>query len=199
MIRRLPIVPTLLVAIAVAVMVALGVWQLGRAEEKRALLDRYERARSQPPVSFPTLPLADEDLPLFRRATGFCVQPVGRRAVAGSNRSGESGYAHLVTCRTGAEGPGMVVELGWSKDPQARFEWNGGPVSGIIAPDGRNRIRLVSLAAPAGLQPVALPSSDRIPNNHMAYAIQWFLFAVIAVVIYLLAAARRSRPDGTGQ
>ena len=45
MIRRLPIVPTLLVAIAVAVMVALGVWQLGRAEEKRALLDRYERAR----------------------------------------------------------------------------------------------------------------------------------------------------------
>jgi len=30
-----------------------------------------------------------------------------------------------------------------------------------------------------------------IPNNHLAYAVQWFLFAGIAGVIYALALKRR--------
>jgi cytochrome oxidase assembly protein ShyY1 len=37
------------------------------------------------------------------------------------------------------------------------------------------------------LEPSAPPSIEQIPNNHRSYAIQWFLFALIAVVIYLLA------------
>ena len=41
---RLPLVPTLIVAGAVAVMVALGVWQLGRAEWKGDLIARYTAA-----------------------------------------------------------------------------------------------------------------------------------------------------------
>lgn len=193
---RLPLIPTILVAFAVATMVALGFWQIERAGEKRQLLDRYEAAKTAPPVAFPTIPLADESLPLFRRATGYCLQPLDRRAVAGANRAGESGYAHLVTCRTGAEGPGMTVELGWSRDPAQAFEWTGGEVVGVIAPDRRDRIRLVSLQSPPGLQPAALPSSDRIPNNHLAYAVQWFLFAAAAVIIYLLAVRKKWLASG---
>ena len=70
MARKLPIIPTIVVAAAVAVMLGLGVWQLQRAGEKQKLLQRYAEAERLPPIAFPTLPLTDEQLPLFRHATG---------------------------------------------------------------------------------------------------------------------------------
>ena len=191
MIRRLPIIPTILVLAAVAVMIGLGIWQLQRARWKDGLVARYARAETLPPVEFPTVPLRDEQLPLFRHATGVCLRPVGQRAVAGENRAAEPGYVHIVDCTTGAEGPGMSVEVGWSKDPNAKVNWNGGPVSGIIAPDRRMRIRLVAASAPPGLEPSATPSLSAIPNNHRSYALQWFAFALIALVIYGLAVRKR--------
>ena len=195
MIRKLPLLPTLVVGIAVATMIALGFWQLRRAEEKDALLDRYRAAQNQPPISFPTSPMHSDRLPLFRYSTGVCLRPVAKRSTAGQNRSGETGYVHIVDCSTGAEGPGMSVELGWSRNPNVALNWTGGPVSGIIAPDSRTRMRLVAATAPPGLEPSAPPSIDRIPNNHRNYAVQWFLFALIAAVIYGLA-LRKKLKDG---
>ncbi len=190
MIRRLPLIPTILVAFAVAAMIGLGVWQLGRAREKEALLASYAAARGQPPIAFPTGPVG-EPLPLFRRATGYCLQPVSRRVLAGRNRADEPGYVHIITCRTGAEGPGMAVQVGWSKDPRAEFRWAGGEVGGVIAPDRKYRMRLVADGAAPGLQPSAMPSMESIPNNHRMYAVQWFLFAAIAAIIYGLAVRKR--------
>ena len=85
----------------------------------------------------------------------------------------------------------MAVELGWSKDPNAQWQWNGGPVTGVIAPDREYRMRLVAASAPNGLEPSALPSIESIPNNHRLYAVQWFLFAAIALLIYVLALRKR--------
>ena len=195
MIRKLPLLPTLIVGLAVAVMIALGVWQLRRAGEKEQLLDRYRAARNLPPIAFPTGPIHSDRLPLFRHATGVCLRPVAKRSSAGRNRSGEPGYVHIVDCSTGAEGPGMSVELGWSKNPNAAVKWPGGPVSGIIGPDRRTRMRLVAATAPPGLEPSALPSIAEIANNHRSYAVQWFLFALIAVTIYLLALRRKLRDE----
>ncbi|HEY6048101.1 MAG TPA: SURF1 family cytochrome oxidase biogenesis protein, partial [Sphingomicrobium sp.] len=107
MTRRLPLVPTLVVAAAVALMIGLGVWQLQRAKWKQGLLQRYAMAEQLPPITWPTVPLKSEQLPLFRHATGVCLRPVGRRAIAGENRAGEPGYVQIVHCVTGAEGPGM--------------------------------------------------------------------------------------------
>ncbi|HXG80661.1 MAG TPA: SURF1 family cytochrome oxidase biogenesis protein, partial [Sphingomicrobium sp.] len=39
MTRRLPLVPTILVGFAIAVMIGLGIWQLDRREQKQALLE----------------------------------------------------------------------------------------------------------------------------------------------------------------
>jgi len=191
MIRRLPIIPTIVVLAAVAVMIGLGIWQLQRARWKEGLIHRYAEAERLPPITFPTEPLRDNQLPLFRNATGVCLRVVGQRAVAGENRGGEPGYAHIVDCATGAEGPGMSVEVGWSKDPNAKVNWKGGPVSGVIGPDSRTRMRLVAAGAPPGLEPSAPPSLATIPNNHRSYALQWFAFAAIALVIYGLAVAAR--------
>ena len=135
----------------------------------------------------PTAPF-DGPLPLFRWATGFCQKVVGHRASEGRNRQGEIGWAQIVDCATGAEGPGMSVELGWSKDPNAKVNWSGGLVSGMIVRDRIHRIRLVAAAAPPGLEPVAIPSAESAmpvtPARNRFYALQWFSFAAIALIIY---------------
>ena len=193
MIRRLPLIPTILVALAVATMIGLGLWQIGRAREKEAVIARYAAARTMPPISYPTGPVAADRLPLFRHATGMCLQPAGRRTAPGQNRGGEPGFVHIVECRTGAEGPGMNVQLGWSKNPNAPINWPGGLVSGVIAPDRDGGMRLVAASAPPGLEQSAEPSVGSIPNSHRSYAVQWFLFAGLALLIYLLAVRQRAK------
>ena len=191
---RLPLLPTILVGLAVAVMIGLGIWQLQRRAQKEALLGAYRAAEGQPPIGWPAIPPKDP-LPLFRHATGNCLQVVGFRTTAGQNAQGEPGYLVIADCRTGAEGPGLSVELGWSKDPNAGRAFQGGLVSGMIAPDRLSRMRLVAATPGPGLAASASPSPANIPNNHLSYAIQWFLFALIAVVIYLLALRQRARKE----
>lgn len=197
MTRRFPVVASIIVASAVALMIGLGIWQLQRAKWKEALLAQYSRAQEQPPITWPTVPLKADQLPLFRHATGVCLHPVASRATAGENNAGEPGYVQIVECTTGAEGPGMSVEVGWSKNPNAKVNWGGGPVSGIIAPDQKSGMRLVAGSAPPGLEPSAPPSLKSIPNNHRSYALQWFSFAAIALLIYGLALRRRWKEERT--
>ena len=195
MIRRLPLVPTILVAAAVAVMIGLGVWQLKRAVWKERLIAQYAAAEKLPPIVWPTAPFDSEQLPLFRYATGMCVRTIGKRALAGENLSGEPGYVHVVDCVTGAEGPGMSVQVGWSKNPNVRVQWAGGPVSGIIVPDRVTRMRLVAASAPPGLEPSAPPSAAAAatitPAGHRMYAATWFALAAAALIIYMLVVMKR--------
>jgi len=192
--HRLPLIPTILVALAVATMIGLGIWQLERRKEKEALLADYAAAANLPPIGWPVVP-PKEPLPLFRSATANCLSVVGFRTAAGQNLKGEPGYLIIADCRTGAEGPGVSVELGWSKNPNAGRAYRGGLVSGVIAPDKLSRMRLVAASAGPGLMASAPPSPAIIPNNHFSYAIQWFLFAGIAVTIYLLALRQRWRKE----
>lgn len=194
---RIPIVPTLVVLAAAAVMIGLGDWQLRRAKWKEGLLAQYANAETLPPVVFPTMPVPGNQLPLFRHATGVCLRVAGHRAVAGENQAGEPGYVHILDCSTGTEGPGMAVQVGWSKDPNAKVNWAGGPVSGIIVPDRVSRIRLVAATAPPGLQPSKTPSvataSAITPAGHRGYAATWFGLAAVALAIYAIAVRRRLR------
>jgi cytochrome oxidase assembly protein ShyY1 len=194
MTRRLPLVPTILVALAVMTMIGLGIWQLERRKEKEALLTTYAAAANLPPIGWPSVP-PKEPLPLFRAATGNCLSVVGFRTAAGQNRQGDPGFLVIADCRTGAEGPGLSVELGWSKDPNAGHDFRGGLVSGLIAPDRLSRMRLVAATPGPGLAASAPPSPSIIPNNHLSYAVQWFLFAGIAVTIYFLALRQRWRKE----
>lgn len=195
--KRLPLTPTLVVTAAIAVLISLGVWQLKRALWKEGLLARYAAAANLPPISWPTAPLDADQLPLFRYATGVCVRPLGTRAIAGENRAGEPGYVHIVDCATSAEGPGMSVQVGWSKNPNQRVEWAGGPVSGIIVPDRVSRMRLVAASAPPGLEPSAEPSPETAsaitPAGHRMYAATWFALALAALIIYMIVLMKRGR------
>lgn len=190
---RFPLVPTLIVTAAVTVMIGLGIWQLQRKGEKEALIAQYRAASTLPPVAFPSVPREDDNL-LYRRATGFCLEPLGWRSTAGRNEAGDTGWSHIVSCRTGGlEGPGMQVDMGWSKSSAPPAGWTGGEVIGVIAPDRLHEIRLVSSRPAPGLVPSAPPSPESTPNNHLMYAIQWFFFAAAAAVIYVLALRKRQR------
>ncbi len=182
---RLPVLPTLVVVAAVATMIALGVWQLQRRAEKQALLATYAAAQGLPPIAWPVR-IDPRDPPLFRRSAMQCARVTDWRTEAGRNRRGDTGWVHVASCDTG----GRAV-VGWSQLPDPP-PWVGGMVQGVIGPD-RDGIRLVATAPAPGLQPARPPSLEDVPNNHLAYALQWFFFAAAALVIYLLALRRRTR------
>lgn len=189
--RPLPVLATLVVAVAVAIMLALGVWQLQRAEEKAALLARYQRAVSiSTPVPWPRT-AREAQQALYRRSSLECREVRAITERAGRSAAGEMGWAHVATCALPGGGTADVA-LGWSRDPAAPARWRGGRVDGIIGPQGRG-IRLVAAPPQAGLAPLATPNPADMPDNHLSYAVQWFLFALTAVVIYLLALRRRWR------
>lgn len=196
--RRWPVVPTMVVVLAVATMIGLGLWQLlDRRPRKLAYIAQIEANPAKPPIAFPAAP---DDALLFRRSAGRCLEPRDIR-VAGA---GAAGFRVIADCRTGAEGPGMVVQLGTTRDPQAKPRWLGGEVRGHIAyapstisvlarlydhrPD---RLMLVAEPPLAGLAPNLRPDVSAVPNPHLSYAIQWFFFAGSAAVIYALALRRR--------
>ena len=200
MTKRIPVFPTILVTLAIAAMIGLGLWQLlDRLPKKEAFLAQLAANPARPTMAFPRFP--DETL-LFRRASGLCLQPTAIK-LAGA---GKSGFRAIAEGRTGAEGPGMVVQLGTTRDPMTKVNWPGGDVSGYIshAPDGRSligslfdhtpqRLMLVADTPQAGLNPNGKPDLASVPNNHLAYAGQWFFFAAIAAIIYTLALRRRPR------
>ena len=89
----------------------------------------------------------------------------------------------------------MSVEVGWAQDPNAKFNWPGGLVSGVIVPDRRTGMRLVAATSPPGLQPSKVPNaktaSPVTPAGHRLYAATWFSLAAIALIIYGFALRRR--------
>ncbi len=205
---RIPILPTLLVILAVLTMIGLGLWQLDRRAEKRDAIALAQANPQRPSVAFPMLPPVAPDL-LFRPSSVHCLRVVDWRVEAGRAADGSTGYRHIAECATGAEGPGVLVAVGVGQKPDQRPDWPGGQVAGWISqePDHRAllsriggkapplRPMLIARSAPPGLKPLAPPSAADLPNNHLAYAVQWFIFAALAMLIYGLALRRR----GTGK
>jgi surfeit locus 1 family protein len=201
-----PVFASLIVALAVAIMIGLGVWQLGRAEEKDALLARYKANMELPATAYPATNPADHEY-LYRMVSANCLRVVEWRELAGRTADGRSGWRHIATCATGAEGPGFLVDMGVSEGPEPTVAWTGGLVRGraTLEPDQHSafarmlgnvaplRLMIVAEAPAPGLSASAPPDPSSVPSNHRSYAGQWFLFAAIATVIFLLAVRQRRR------
>jgi cytochrome oxidase assembly protein ShyY1 len=184
--RRFPIFATLLVLVAVVIMIRLGFWQLSRAAEKEALIARYAQAQTlSADVPFPESAEAAAPL-LYRHAQVDCRSVQAIAGVAGHNAKGETGLSQMADCVL-ADGTKARVVIGWARDPAFKPAWSGGMVAGVIAPGPR----LVTDVPVAGLEANARPDPADVPNNHMAYAVQWFLFAATALVIYGIAVRKR--------
>lgn len=188
--RRIPVVATVIVLCAVATMIGLGLWQLERRQWKEALLVRYADALADDAaVKWPTDPHQFTST-YFRRSTVICASDVKLSAMAGRNAAGEAGWVQIAECLNDS-GARAAVQLGWSRDP-APIAFAGGAFAGRIAPYGSS-VRLVADPPMAGLEANAAPDPREIPNNHLAYAVQWFFFAATALIIYVIALRRRTR------
>lgn len=184
--KSVPILPTIIVVAAVLTMIALGIWQLGRADEKEALLARYAAAGDNAEtVPFPTSGEGTDVL--YRRSTVDCTEVLSIDASAGTSERGGKGWAQKAMCAHPDNPAGLLVYLGWSLEPTAP-QFTGGNVTGIIAPGPR----LVAMPPQAGLEQLARPDPADLPNNHLAYAGQWFFFALTALAIYFLALRKRA-------
>ncbi|QJQ31558.1 SURF1 family protein [Sphingomonas lacunae] len=205
-----PIGASIVVALAIAIMIGLGIWQLGRASEKDALIARYQTNMSLPPTAFPSINPADQDY-LYRTVSANCLRVTEWRELAGRTVDGRSGWRHIATCATGAEGPGILVDMGVSEGPGPDLAWVGGFVRGRVTlePDQQSafsrmlsdpaplRLMIVAETPAPGLVASAPPDPSSVPSNHRSYAGQWFLFAAMAAAIFILAVLQRRR-NGRG-
>ena len=191
-IRRWPILPTLLVVVSAAIMVMLGLWQLDRLAQKEALLADYARAQTMSAdAPWPGNNAEAITAVLYRHARLDCLSTTGEwQSIAGRNADDRTGYVHLIECAIG-DGRSAWVQAGWSPGPTPPA-WTGGEVGGYIAhyPAGGGA-KLVADTPLGGLEANAVPDPSELPNNHLAYAGQWFFFALIALVIYVLALRRK--------
>ncbi len=203
MTTKFPILPTIVVLLAVAAMVALGVWQLQRRTEKAALIAHATANLNRAPMPLPAR--ATDDL-LFARVSATCATPGDWTMTGGRSADDQPGYRHIVTCRS-PDGRSFRLDMGVAVDPKVRPRWAGGNVTGTLSqmPGGPTLLdRMTGRSAPAeplivsdtpapGLSPSRRPDPANLPDHHLAYAIQWFAFALAAGIIYLLALRRRSR------
>ncbi|MGB5323961.1 MAG: SURF1 family protein [Pseudomonadales bacterium] len=143
----------LFVLILLPVLLRLGFWQLERAEEKRALLARYEQQRSEPPLYPATLrALSSPERAAFRRVL-LRGEFLANRSLLLDNQvlDGRVGYQLLQPFLTDS-GDSFLVNRGWLPGAPDRS------VPGLPAQIGSVEI-LASVYIPAG-KPVLLAADD---------------------------------------
>jgi len=202
---------------AAAVCARLGVWQVHRLGERRALNARLEARLAEPALSLRSGVTAQPaDSLAYRRATARGVFAFPDQVIEGGRSYQGAPGVHVVTPVKFADGTGVLVVRGWTYSPDARTvdlaalsEPETTTVVGILVPpSGWGRVQPESVAvgypllpvllrrtetaagAPATLIPVPLPPRDNGP--HLSYAVQWFAFATIAVVGGVILALRQS-------
>ena len=114
-------------------------------------------------------------------------------AEAGRNLHGDAGWAFALDCRDSA-GAKVQLVIGWGIRPEA---WKGAALphgateaQGVVAPGAVAKWRITATKATPPLGEAAPPTPADIPNNHFAYAIQWFAFAGVLLLIYTLLVRR---------
>ena len=185
--RKVPLAATLVVLVAVGIMVRLGLWQVDRLHQKQAILAQYAAAQADRTVR--PWPAAGSAVVPYSLVGADCLLGGRSAPVAGQNGAREAGWAHVAPCAL-ADGTEVSVVLGWSSQPEP-VTWPGGAVTGTFVPHDKTRPRIIAAPPLAGLAANARPDPRSLPNNHLAYAVQWFAFAFVALVIYGLALRKR--------
>lgn len=222
MIRRL-IFPVLLGFGGVAILLALGVWQLQRLSWKEAVLADIDARIVAAPVALPDAPdpVSDRYLPVT--VTGALG---GQEAhVLVSVKDLGPGYRIITALTTGDRR--VLVDLGYVRETEkdasrmaasltvtGNLHWPDEVDGWTPAPDPANiwfARDVPALAAALGTEPVMIIARDLsgadlnvtplpvdtagIPNDHLNYAITWFLLALVWAVMSGFLAVRLARKD----
>jgi surfeit locus 1 family protein len=208
--RRGEIVLAVVAILAALGCARLGIWQLDRLAQRRERNAALAARLALPPIDLGTIRVGDvpaESLYQRRIVARGVFDYAHERVWPGRAFEGTPGVA-LVTLLRLPTGSAVFVDRGWVPSPdafrvdQAAFrEADSAAVEGIafVPPRGRGDVDLRAPAVPYAVFPVVLqqngPEPDaprRLPRRwpapalddgpHLSYAIQWFSFAVIALV-----------------
>lgn len=225
---------TTLAAVAFcALTVALGNWQLRRAEEREGAQRQLDARAAGPAVALPSRAV-DPAQWAWRRVTAR-GEYVAARTILLDNRvlDGRTGYHVVTPLRLAGTDVHVLVNRGWtppgpSRSELPRFPTPGGTltVEGVVTVPPA-RVFALGDAAPAGpvwqhlklerfrdltglaLLPVVLAQTDGAgdglvrrlerpdagADKNRAYALQWYVFAALALVLYVALNVERTRPE----
>jgi len=218
------ILPLIFGIAGVAVLMALGFWQLSRLDEKQMVIAEIEARIDAVPVALPDVPEAERDryLPVFVQGqyTGEAAhvlssqreQGTGSRVIAvletieGRRILVDRGFLPDAA-RAGADfasGPVLVSgNLHWPRDTTdstpppdlGRGIWFSRAVAPLAAHLGTEEVLVVARSDGAevpGLTTMPVATVD-IRNDHLEYAITWFLLALVwaGMTAFLLWRIRR--------
>jgi cytochrome oxidase assembly protein ShyY1 len=227
--RRVAVV--VIAVLVAATCVNLGLWQLRRLDERRALNATILGRRSATPISIEGVSATSAAEP-YRPATAQGTYDVDHEMIVyGRSLDGEAGH-HVVTPLLLLRGGAILVVRGW-----VPFAMQAAPVQaaappanevrvegllapdegdGSVAPDADGVVRILDVrgiasSLPYDVFPLPLQLADQAPPQpgslpipvpmpalsegpHLSYAIQWFSFALVALVgaVILLRRDRRA-------
>ncbi len=218
----------------VAFFIWLGFWQLGRAEQKQALLDQYATAQK---TQVEITPRNADSLPRYQRVTVSGRFDPAHQILLDNmpSHTGQPGYRVVTPFETSAGW--LLVDRGWLPLGSSRSQLPDVPVG----TDPRTITGTIDELPRAGLK-LATPSIDakapwprvlsfpehsalaeqlghkllpglllldasqpdgyeRIweahlgfrPERHIGYAVQWFAFAVAAVILFVITGFRTKK------
>lgn len=238
------VVLTVLGGVVVAVCVALGLWQLQRLSDRRALNDRLIAREALPVAEVATLTPLDGgrgDPAAYRRVrTTGVYDPANEVVLRARSLNGRAGN-HLLTPLTLAGGDAIIVDRGWipltidrpgaaqTAPPAGEVTVTGilvptepkpivfgprDPPAGRLTTIGRIDLERLAQQMPYAIEPLAIameqqrPAQTDLPHPagrpppgegpHLAYAVQWFIFAAIALITTTLL-MRRERAAGSAR
>lgn len=200
----------------------LGIWQLHRLGERRALNARLEARLALPALELESGVLKPPpDSLAYRRAIAHGVFAFADQVVEGGRSFQGAPGVHVVTPLRLPDGTGVLVVRGWSYAPDAftadlaaLTEPESTTVTGVLLPpSGWGGVHPESLAVGYPLLPLLLRRVEPVPGQpralravplpprsdgpHLSYAVQWFAFAGIAAVGGVILARRRPPSEGT--
>ena len=209
MIRR-QLWPTVAAVLMLAILLSLGIWQLERRAWKQTLLDTIAQAEAAPAIAMPAAPqpFAKVRVTGTLRADAWALYGAELRD---DKRGGSLLGAQLLGILDRPGAAPILVMLGWVPSTEAHPPAGAVTVDGFIRPTERPGwfaatdspaqrrfytlnpgaiapdlapFTLVALGSPGIPDPARqLP---RPPNDHLGYALTWFSFALILLVIYAL-------------
>lgn len=201
------IVPLLAGVLGTAILMSLGVWQMQRLAWKEGVLAGIEARVHDVPQALPPAPAAATDAYLPVTVTGaFAGRDIdvlvsrkqigaGVRIVAAFRT--DDGRMILVDRGFRPEARRRDPRLATTATVTGNLHWPDDLNSSTPAPDARTGLwfarDLPSMAAALGTEPVLLIARsdtgdgiepmplgvEGVPNDHLGYAVQWFLLALV--------------------
>ncbi len=112
--------PTAAAAATIVLMIYLGLWQVGRGEEKQRLQDRYDAMAKEPAVAMPETPVAADDYRYRRVEAEGVYEPRYMILLDNRIRRGRVGYEVVMPLRLGESPVHLLVNRGWVPAGQTR-------------------------------------------------------------------------------